>query len=477
MKSKKIKKILTLAMLLPLMSCNSSTSTSEYAKDTDENYYQAINERCAFDESNSNNFDEDFSNGISSKIFSSVDGVWDAGSTLKHNGVRSRNLFYTYDDEGCPLLAIKGRGRYNIEDESTKNLPEGAVLITNDHLGPGRYEIEMRAFPRYGGCTAFWTYCTTTGNEATSQNEIDIEIGGEGQFTNQWCTSWTTHTNKETKNIDLSSLLHFNDGQMHKYTFDWYTDYENTGEKRIDWFVDEHFVTSITGSSVSEHEMQLWLGLWLPSWAGDSKFDYDYLLIKNISYTAFDADQYYETCRSKTSFSLTSPDDLDIEMVDYDKIKNVNKLSNGDFSISEKYSTNDYYGWNIEKASSGTMSFVEEENISSVKLTAGNDTGTQYHGEYIYQDIGGAYDNYKYTLTIDAKKGSETSSGNIEITYKTIAGSIISSEIISVDSTSYKTYEKNIIMPEGSEKLTITLTSEDGSIYYSNAKLVYTGLN
>lgn len=481
---KRKQSIYLLLSLTLLTSCGSSNQTSNSSSSTssggqDENYYQKVTERVSFDDSNENNIKEDFKNGIDGNIFSSVDGVWDAGSTQPHNGVRSRNLFYTIDDDGNKLLAIKGRGRYNQEDESTKGKPEGAVLITNNHLSPGRYEIEMAAFPRFGGCSAFWTYCTTTGSEATSQNEIDIELGGNGQFTNEWCTTWTTHTNKETKNIDLSEQLHFNDGKFHKYTFDWYTDYENTGEKRIDWFVDEIFVTSITGSAVSEHEMQLWLGLWLPSWAGSSFFDTDYMLIKSVNFTAFDASQFYETCRSKTSFTTTNPDTLNIQTIDYSSIKNINKLTNGNFALSSTYADKNYYGWNIEEASCGTMEFVSEGSTSSskaLKLTAGEAIeGKSYHGEYIYQELGGAYEGYKYNLKIDAKKENESSKGNIEIRYLDISTKTLKTETIPVDSTSYKTYEKEITMPLNSNTLRVTITSEDGSVSYSNASLTYLG--
>jgi hypothetical protein len=76
-------------------------------------------------------------------------------------------------------------------------------------------------------------------SEATSQNEIDIELGGDAQYTNEWTTTWTTHTDKETDSVDVSKVCYLNDGKFHKYTFDWYTDYNgNSGVKRVDWFVD-----------------------------------------------------------------------------------------------------------------------------------------------------------------------------------------------------------------------------------------------
>lgn len=468
-------------LILTLASCGETPkdNTKGYTPDTDPEYYSKVEERNSFDQSSDLNIDESFTNGISDDKFYSIDGVWDAGSTQPHNGVRSRNLFYTTDENNNKLLAIKGRGRYNEEDSATKNKPEGAVLITKDHLRPGRFEITMASFPRFGGCSAFWTYCTTTGNEATSQNEIDIEIGGGGQFTNEWCTTWTTHTTKETKNMSLEDQLHFNDGKMHKYTFDWYTDYEGTGEKRIDWFVDGTFVTSITGAAVPEHEMPLWIGLWLPSWAGDSLFDTDYMLIKNISYTAFDDNQFCESCRSYTSYTKTVPSQLNIQTIDYSTIKNINKLSNSDFKKTTEYAENNYYGWQIDTTSSkGSLSFNETGSISAskaIELTASSDTSSKYHGEYVYQNLGGAYEGYQYQLSIDAKLKDSSSKGNIEIYYKDGGNITLKKESIKIETTNFVTYNKYITMPKNAVNLRIDLTSEDGTVSYSNASLVFKG--
>lgn len=470
-------------IIISLVGCDGGHSHSDtpkdYTPDTDPTYYSKITERNAFDLENETNINESFTNGINDDKFYSIDGVWDAGSTQPHNGVRSRNLFYTVDKDNNKLLAIKGRGRYNEEDSSTKNKPEGAVLITKDHLGPGRFEITMASFPRFGGCSAFWTYCTTTGNEASSQNEIDIEIGGGGQFTNEWCTTWTTHTNKETKNMSLENQLHFNDGKMHKYTFDWYTDYEGSGEKRIDWFVDEVFVTSITGSAVPEHEMPLWVGLWLPSWAGDSLFDTDYMLIKNISYTSFDDNQFKESCRSYTAFTKTVPSTLNIQTINYSDIKNINKFSNPNFEKTYAYNDNNYYGWQIDTTSSkGSFNFSDDGSTSTskaIELTASSDTTSKYHGEYVYQNIGGAYEGYQYEFSIDAKLKDASSKGNVEIYYKDGGNITLSKEVIKIESTDYKTYTKTLTMPKGAVNLRIDITSEDGTVCYSNASLTFKG--
>lgn len=472
---------LTPVLVLSLTGCGNvqPTKKTDYTPDTDPTYYSKVEERNSFDTTNSININESFTNGISDNKFYSIDGVWDAGSTQPHNGVRSRNLFYTTDEDNNKLLAIKGRGRYNEEDAATKNKPEGAVLITKDHLRPGRFEITMASFPRFGGCSAFWTYCSTTGNEATSQNEIDIEIGGGGQYTNEWCTTWTTHTTKETKNMSLEDQLHFNDGKMHKYTFDWYTDYEGTGEKRIDWFVDGVFVTSITGAAVPEHEMPLWIGLWLPSWAGDSLFDTDYMLIKNISYTAFDENQFVENCRSYTSYTKTVPSTLNIQTIDYSTIKNINKFSNPNFTKTTEYAANNYYGWQINtKDSKGTFAFSKEGSTSSSKaleLTASSDTSSKYHGEYVSQNLGGAYEGYQYQLTIDAKLKDSSSAGNIEIYYLDGGNTKLKKDTIKIETTNFVSYNKYITMPKNAANLRIDLTSEDGTVCYSNASLTYQG--
>ena len=475
---------LTLAISSLLVGCNDTNNSSKTNSSNNyETYYEDVETRASFDKQNDKNFTQTFENGIDDNLFYSLEGAWHTNvQGAEHEGMKHRNLFYTNDGKD-DYLAIRALGKYskNKEDPSKIGLPEGGCIVSKEHLGPGRYEIEMAAMPREGGVTAMWTYCTTTGNEATSQNEIDIEIGGTTDgtnFKNMWCTSWTKQTVKDTDTVDVSDSLYLNDRKIHKYTFDWYTNYGSEGTRHIDWFIDGKLIKQMEGNVVPEHEMPLWVGVWFPPlWAGNASFEEDYMLIKSISYQAFDStSQYFENCRSNPSYNKVNPSTLSIQKIDFDKIKNLNQFSNGDMESLDDKSTKDnsYYGWKVDQASKGTVELVDGNNSKhGYKLIASKDTSSKYHGEYLVQEITNAYEGYKYNLSIDAKKMTSESNGNIEIRYINAGGKTINTITYSIDSLEYKTYTNVITMPKDSFKLEITITSEDGEVAYDNASLVF----
>lgn len=461
---------------LPSTSISSSTSNTG-------DYYSDISSRVKFNEKNPLNFFDTMNDGLDDNVWYTLDGAWhNAVQGAEHNGVRKRNLFYAKDGDS-QYLAIKGRGFYNKSDSSILGKPEGGCILTKNHLTPGRYEINMAAMPREGGVTAMWTYCTTTGSELTSQNEIDIEIGGttgSTQFADMWCTSWTKSTVKETSTVDMSKTLFMNDGVIHKYTFDWYTDYLGKGIKRVDWFIDGVYIKSIEGNVVPEYEMPLWVAVWFPPlWAGNASFVEDYLVVKDISFTAFEASQWFEDCRSEPGYTKGLPSEAGIQTIQYSTIKNVNKLSNVDFeSLDKSARDSSYYGWNIDSVSKGSVALSEQhtQGAKSFALSASTDTSSKYHGEYLKQTITNAYEGYKYDFSIDAKKLDEVSSGNIEFYYKNSLGTLISSEKVPVSSTSFGAYSKQITMPKNAFALEIDITSEEGTVLYDNASLVFKGI-
>lgn len=475
----------------PVSSANSSNPAASSQAQSSENdttfngttYYENLANRVSFDKTNTNNIDEAFAGGMMSDTYwNTLTGVWQNDSaSYPHNGVQSRNLFYVNKNEKT-MLAFKGRGVYSSESDTlTTNgyrKPEGACIISKNHLGPGRYEINMAAMPREGGVTAMWTYCTTTGSEATSQNEIDIEVGGNASETykREWCTTWTTHTSKATANVDCSSLTYLNDGRIHKYTFDWYTNYKNRGERRVDWFLDGVLIASTTGEEVSETEMPLWVGLWFPNWSSVATFDTDYLLVDSIKYTAFDESQYYETCRAKSGYTQVAPSSSGIQNVDYSVIASTNKLSNGDFESLELCKQDQsYFGWFLDSASAGTIALDSDhtKGASSLKLTSGSGNDAT-HGEYLMQTISNAYPGYQYTYSIDAKKLSAATDAQIEIHYSTIKGSALGgTQTIKLDSTEWKTYQGKITLPENAGNLRFDLVVNDGSALFDNGSVIY----
>ena len=479
---KEFKKISLLPFLLiGLVACGSkkeSQSGPDPYDERSEDYYSLVEKRNPFDKESELNFDDEITNGLDDKIWNTLDGYWENGGTTPHNGVRRRNIFYTKDSTGNGYVALKARGNYNTEDPTLGGKPEGSCLETKNSLGPGRFEVEMAAMPREGGVTALWTYKCTTGSEATSQNEIDIEIGGGGQYSNLWGTTWTTNTNKPTTDPDVSDICYMNDGKIHKYTFDWYTDYGTTGEGRVDWFIDGQLVYRIKGGTVTNIDMPVWLGVWLPSWAGNAHWDEDFILVDRVSYTAFDAGQYYEESRTYTTYSPMDPSKSNIQNISFESITSkLNKLANPSFELTTEYAEDDYYGWNNfgkSRGYTGTLAFVDDAKVGNkaAKVAAGE--GNDADG-YFYQRVSCSYEGFKYHLEIDAKLMDAADQAEIIIWQKDFSTvKSVSMKSIKIDSTSYKTYTADIEMAEGAATLDIFLHTTKGAALFDDAKLFRT---
>ena len=458
-------------LTLPLAGCSNEEGPKEIV--IDEHYYENITERVSFDEDNELNFDDDITTALDDNVWETLDGHWENGGTTPHNGVRRRNLFYTKDSSGNGYLAMKTRGIYN-EDKSLQGKPEGACIETKNNLGPGRYEVSMAAMPRDGGVTAMWTYNCPLGSEDLSQYEIDIEIGGGAQYTNLWCTSWTTKTNKATYSPDVSNICYMNDGKIHKYTFDWYTNFNESGEPRVDWFIDETYVQSIEGGTISTTAMPVWLGIWLPSWAGSAAFDEDYVLIDKVSYKAFSSDsQEFDETRSHTTYSPKKPSESNIQSMDFSKISGLNKLSNADCESLEEFKANDYYGWKKYTGYNGTIALSDEHTSGehSFLLTSAGEGAKD--PAYVYQEIECSYSGFKYDLSFDGKLANADDDAFVWIWESTYGGTKeLRQTKVKIDSTSFKSYSKEIEMKEGSGNLKIFLAVKKGSANFDNFKLV-----
>lgn len=481
MKNKTLKFIFVPLLLTSLAGCgsNKSQSSSSAGSSTpegyelDDHYYDNVTKRTTFNESDTTNFDDEITNGLNDDVWYTLDGHWEAGGTTPHNGVRRRNLFYTKDAKGNGYMAMKARGVYNQTDPDILGKPEGACIETKEMLGPGRYEVWMAAMPRDGGVSAFWTYGTKTGNESTSQNEIDIEIGGGAQFTNLWCTTWTTHTNKATEAPDVSKICYMNDGKIHKYTFDWYTSYGTTGLPRIDWFIDGQFVQFIQGGTVPTTASRLWLGIWLPSWAGNSFFIEDYMLVDRVSFKAFDVYQDYDTYRSNVGYSPKLPSESNIQTVDYESVTTkLNKYSNADFESLDEYKTNDMYGWIKQTGYTSEVALSDEHTSGSHSFLISATGADKNNVGYYYQELTCAYEGFTYDLSIDAKLVDSESKAYIWIWYNDYSGiNQIGEDKLDITTTDFQTYSKRLTMPEGSGNLKVYLVVKKGSANFDNAKL------
>lgn len=470
--------VLTLGLLA---SCQPGTGAAPYDDDTTFNgtkYYETVETRAKFDRQFERNIDEHLEGGhLNDAYWNTLEGVWqNDSSTRPHNGMNNRNLFYVEDGDET-YLGFRGRGLYSRDadlrrTEDGQAYPEGAGIISKEKLVPGRYEIEMAAFPRYGGISACWTYLTETGNEATDQNEIDIEIGGhtDGEtFKYFWATSWTTHSNKQTVDVDVSKILYLNDGNFHKYTFDWYTDYLDTDLGRVDWFIDGILVASVRGSLVTDKEMPLWIGLWFPAWTNNAVFDTDYMLMKSFTFTAFDETQYYNETRTNAGYTQTTPSEANIKTLPYSEVLNLNKLSNGDFETWDEVPLDGtHYGWEVPSSNKGEVKTVGLNGNQALALTSGEGRA------YTRQKLEETYEGFKYDYSFDARLSDATSKGKVEIHYVSKLGKDIADPlVIDIEGAEMKKYKGSIVIPEKTRNLEFRIYGESGTTYVDNASMVY----
>lgn len=430
MKFKKAASLVMAGMLLtaalPAMTA-CSDSEEERAKqmfDFGDGYYQSVSTRHKL------NYDEmlydDFTNGIDLDRWVVSDSVWDQWST-DQNGVRPQNVFVV-DDKDNPdthLLLRANGSYYNMNNDALYTEEEkkqygdgktlftaaqgyginsGACISTTEALGPGRYDIKMKACPRVGALTSMWAYSWFTLDDgSTQQNEIDIEIGLKPDFSQVFFTTWTA----PSRNTNMPTPIDFyaNDGEWHIYSFDWVTD---TAVPYVDYYIDGVKVLTID-SNVPTTNATLNIGMWLPSWAGggandpengnisvDSRmFDTDFAEISWWRYIPFQMDGWEQRPVQNRNFAdgyipktLTS-------------VPTVNKCANGDFE------RNDYgaYGnpWkDYTVTDEDNETYISGSSAGSFAETVNDVTNTCakiVNGGLLGQWLRGATTGFKYRLT------------------------------------------------------------------------------
>lgn len=279
----------SLAVAAPAISgCSDGNTLADKMYDFGEDYYKSVATRHSL------NYDEmlydDFTGGVDLNRWVISDSVWDQWST-DQNGVRPQNVFLVNDKNNPEThLLLRANGSYyNMKNDSYYTDEEkkaygdgtnlftasqgygvnsGACISTVEALGPGRYDIKMKACPRVGALTSMWVYSWFTLNDgSTQQNEIDIEIGLKPDFSQVFFTTWTAPSNNTNMPTPVDYFV--NDGDWHVYSFDWVTD---TEIPYVDYFIDGVKVLTID-SNVPTTNATLNLGLWCPSWAGGGVTD------------------------------------------------------------------------------------------------------------------------------------------------------------------------------------------------------------
>ena len=349
-------------------------------------------------------FYDDFSEGISNERWSSDDRGWNIGD--RNNGVTSKNISYSTDAEKVEaegatggIVVMQANGAYSTDPY------KGAVLITRDDFGAGKYEVRLKVLPRQGQCTALWTYFNGTQNltDADSLNdskysEIDIELPEGGDFRQLCATTYSKYISKKkmdqtTAKVNFDKVgmdnLSLNDGEWHTLSFEWRTAENDTG---IIWYVDGQAVMKHV-TSVPEYTATFWIGTHfpdLPSWIGVPDFETAYMYVDWVKITSYDEPTIDECVRpSEAGNEETQYEFRDLGSAD---IPQTNYVANSDFSRYEKATPSLPYVWELK---TGSEVVRETENYVSYLTMEGNSG--------VFQRIDSKYIGHKVRLVVTAQ--------------------------------------------------------------------------
>lgn len=481
-------------------------SLSKQMFDYGEDYYKSVSTRHSL------NYDEmlydDFTDGIDLDRWVISDSVWDQWST-DQNGVRPQNVFLV-DDKDNPdthLLLRANGSYYNMnndplytDEEKAKygdgtnlftasqgyGVNSGACISTIEALGPGRYDIKMKACPRVGALTSMWVYSWFTLNDgSTQQNEIDIEIGLKPDFSQVFFTTWTA----PSSNTNMPTPVDFfvNDGNWHIYSFDWVTD---TEVPYVDYFIDGVKVLTID-ANVPTTNATLNIGMWVPSWAGggvndpengnisvDSRmFDTDYAEISWWRYIPFQMEGWEQRPVQNRNFAdgyvpkkLTS-------------IPTANKCSNGDFE------RDDYglYGnpWkDYTVTDEDSEAFIADSSVGFVTETVNDITNTYakiVNGGMYGQWLRGASTGFTYRLSGKYRTEGEATAAlryTYLVGYSTTSRTSGNKTIPIGSSNEWKDFDLEFTVDkDGIQSIRYYLLNSvgEGACYFDDLTLVYLG--
>ncbi len=396
--------------------------------DFGDEYYRSVATRYKL------NYDEmlydDFKDGIDLDRWVISDSVWEAWET-DQSGVRPQNVFLVNDpaDPDTHLLlrangsyydmsrddlytaeekAQYGDGKTLFTQQQGYGVNTGACLSTVEALGPGRYDVKMKACPRVGALTSMWVYSWFTLNDgSTQQNEIDIELGLKPDFSHAFYTTWTSPSNNS--NFDQPLEYFVNDGNWHIYSFDWVTDAEIP---YVDYYIDG-IKTMTIDSNVPTTNATLNLGIWCPSWAGggvtdpdkeykspDSRmFESDFAQISWWRYIPFEMENWEQRpVQNRNHAEGYVPKTLT-------KVPVAEKCANGDFergTDSYGYYGNPWIDYTVKDESLEAFvpdSSVDPEYIENAGSGTQNTCAEIKNGGLLGQWLRGATTGFKYKLT------------------------------------------------------------------------------
>ncbi|MDO9628861.1 MAG: glycoside hydrolase family 16 protein [Acholeplasmataceae bacterium] len=391
-----------------------------------------------------NIFFDNFENGIDINNWEIANTKW--GTT--NNGVIAQNVHYT--DDGVVVLQANGdyyagpHKGYN----SNSGTRTGAALISNEAFGPGRFEVRMKALPRFGATSAFWTFYYN--HELSLNQEIDIELNVNNSFRSIWTTNWVTLTDTDHRQ-HVTDIVH-NDGEWHTYKFEWHTN-----PARIDYYVDD-ILLHTSDYNIPNYAGRLWIGHWFPDgWAGTPDFETDYMFVDWIRYTPYLDNPYIETAGGRSNFPShypTAPIEMPLN----------NLISNPGFEGSPD-------AW--RKTATSLVEIVSNQGINNSKaLFVPKD-------DIVYQFVTGMDETFEVTLWVKVKLEHLDDAGMVLIEARPLETTRIESYSLTFDKNDpnfvlgeYYMKEMTIDLPVGTRRLEVSLIGTAGNgIYFDDLYL------
>ena len=520
--------LLCLFLTIPLFACNGDeASTSQKPSQPAQSapnadapeYYADYTKRAEVD---NNGIIEDNFNGSIADFWKIIDGAWDnkpdnAKGNDYHNGCLKENVFLIDEYDGKKgVLALRATGdnySYNdpnlnarFNDYKTDGLIDStrsaASLVTPKTYGPGRYETVMKAAPVDGIVSALWTFYWA--NQGAEQHEIDIEIvsgGADGDFATIWYTSWTAKDCTENEKLKLAEVnldYFLNDGQWHTFTFDWYTNYNQTGKKRIDWFIDGKCIYSLADFSsdiqnkIAYKGGNIWLGAWVSGWSGGTYRDWDtsYMYVDYFKHVPFKNQSGFMPTNYQPEYTLYTPvktatganneyvvPTIDVPVNEWMSNGGFENVYNGNVVVMnrEKVGTGNqgYVGWNKGDylgETGGTVTLVNDVQAGSKALQITENA-------YAMQTYTRVYDNYKFDFEMYAKLADSESAATIEILFYKSNGTLNGTKTvkINVTETEYTQLKQQITAPSDTRKMAIRVVCTKGAVTIDSASLIFKG--
>lgn len=369
---------------------------------------------------------DDFSNGLDSEKWYISTRNW---SPAVSQGQKADNVQVTEDG----FLVLNAHGMYHPDEN--KRLT-GSAIISTESFGAGKYEISMKVLPRLGVVSAFWTFYY----EGEDYNhEIDIEFPGNKSLRNVLNTNWVGVNRNSYKTVVAKTESPANDGEWHKYTFEWHTD-----PKIVKYYVDDVLTSEIT-DHVPFAQGQLWVGAWFANnWAGVPDFETDFLLVDWISFEPYDQPTLETT---PNAFGVAP-----IHM--YPEITNTpltrNYISNGSYEDGET-------AWSLQ----GDAYIVSRTDMPSKKMLAVD------HGGFASQSITAVYDEFQFSVEFKSSilRGTK---GKLVIIMKDIDNEVITDGTVTYEFENLKELRHvfEFSTPIGTEKIEVRFESAEDSLIF-----------